>query len=160
MKGFLKRLRGVIKTGLTWAIGWPVLGGVLLLGEVVFGLADPSSWDLGGTLVGLGFISAIGFIAGSVFGVVFSILERHKKLEDLSLWRIALWGTVGGLTLRALLGPEFYWWHFFTVLAVGSAAGTVALAKRARRRELMEGEDDSVLSLEGEEEPLPALEGE
>ena len=158
MKGFLKRLRGVIKTGLTWAIGWPVLFSLIMLGEIVIGRAHPSTWVLKEQLVGFVFISAIGFIAGSVFGVLLSILERHKKLEDLSLWRIALWGTVGGLALRALLGPTFYWWEFFTVVAVGSATGTVALAKRAERK-LLEGEEESPLILEGEAEPLPALEG-
>ena len=146
MKQFLRRLRGVIGTGLTWALGWA--GSIF----VVAGL-----WGIrGGVLFWAVRTAAIaGFIAGSAFGVVLSILERHKKLEDLSLWRIAMWGGLGGIVLAglfALLGGVQYWPEAaaFTLYGIGSATGTVALAKRGRDSKLIEGAD----------EPLPAIEGE
>jgi hypothetical protein len=149
MKGLLKRLRGVIKTGLTWAIGWTGLYGVALSGFAVFGGVE--GWELFGILGSFFIVSAVGFIAGSSFAAILSIVERRKRLEDLSLWRIAVWGGLGGILLAAVLGVDYMNpVGLFTVLGVGSATGTVALARRG---------DDTTL-LEGDDEPLPALEGE
>jgi hypothetical protein len=94
-------------------------------------------------------MAGVGFIAGSAFGVLLSVLERHKKLEDLSFRRIALWGGIGGLVLAAGFGLQ----HLpqtivLTLVGIGSATGSVALAKRGIEPELIEGD-----------EPLPALEG-
>jgi hypothetical protein len=161
MKGFLRRLRGIIKTGLVWAVGWGGLYGAFLLVAWAFGAE--AQWDLSLVLRGVVFnVGGKGFIAGSSFGVILSILERHKKLEALSFKRIALWGSLAGLVIIAKLGAISYLSPviIYTVLGVGSATGTVALAKRASGRELPEGDDDSVLNLEGEDESLPALEGE
>ena len=88
--------------------------------------------------------------------MVLSVLERHKSLEEITFKRIALWGGIGGLAVIALLSvlygvPVIRYLApviLYTLLGVGSATGTVALAKRADRS-LIEG---------GEE--LPALEGE
>ena len=146
MKQFLRRLRGIIGTGLTWALGWA--GSVFVLAGL-FGLRwDVIFWAMRNAAI-------TGFIAGGSFGVVLGVLERHKKFEDLSLWRISLWGGLGGLVLAgllALLGGVQYWPEAaaFTVYGIGSATGTVALARRGSDTKLLEGDD----------EPLPALEGE
>jgi hypothetical protein len=106
-------------------------------------------WDFWYTVkVELG-MAGVGFIAGSAFGVLLSVLERHKKLEDLTFWRIALWGSIGGLAIAAGFGLQ----HLpqtivLTFVGIGSATGSVALAKRSDTK-LLEGDDD-----------LPALEGE
>ena len=149
MKRFLQRLRGIIGTGLTWAVGWAALWGLVLL--TFAGLGRLEGFDFWLILRAEFLVGGAGFVAGSAFGVVLSILERHKKLEGLSLWRIALWGGLGGLAFAAVFGA----FHpveviALTVLGVGSATGTVALAKRGGEPKLIEGED----------EPLPALEGE
>jgi hypothetical protein len=110
-----------------------------------------SGWDFGLILRAEFLVGGAGFIAGSAFGVVLSILERHKRLEDLSLWRIALWGGLGGLAFTAVLGPHLLVEVIvLTVLGVGSATGTVALAKRGSEQKMIEADD----------EPLPAIEGE
>ena len=148
MKRFLQRLRGIIGTGLTWAVGWMGFYGVVILPILaVFGLIGGGASFILNTFIGVGIA---GFVAGSAFGVVLSILERHKKLEDLSFKRIALWGGLGGLAFGAMLGPE-YWGPaiFVTLLGIGSATGSVALARR-KDTKLIEGEEDPVLSLEGE----------
>ena len=149
MRGFLKRIRGVIGTGLTWALGWAGLWGVFLL--VMAGLGRLQGWDLWFTVrVELG-MAGVGFIAGSAFGVLLSVLERHKKLEDLSFRRIALWGGIGGLLLAAGFGLQ----HLpqtivLTLVGIGSATGSVALAKRASDSKLVEGEDNPAFLPEGD----------
>ena len=150
MKGFLRRLRGIIGTGLTWAIGWPIvnLGFGILIG-------------LPPRFLGPIAISSLfsGFLAGATFAVILSIVERRHTLEDLSLKRTALWGGIGGILLRAAvlpfvlpLGvPAYSLLLPFVVdglTGAGFASGSVALARRADKN-LIEGD-----------EPLPALEGE
>jgi hypothetical protein len=149
MKGLLRRLRGIIATGLTWAVGWAGLYGALLL--VMRLLGAEAQWDLSLVLRVVFNVGSLGFIAGSMFGAILSLQERHKKLEDLTFGRIALWGGLAGLGIVALLGAAYIGpVIIFTVLGVGSATGTVALARRAKDADLLEGED----------EPLPAIEGE
>jgi hypothetical protein len=150
MKGFLRRLRGIIGTGLIWAVGWAGLYCVSVLLKLAFGVEIP--WDLLPLLwQGSLHVGVEGFVAGSVFGVLLSVLERHTKLEDLSFRRIAVWGGIGGLAFAVTLGPAYLQpVIFFTLMGVGSATGAVALAKRGSEPKLIEGDD----------EPLPALEGE
>ena len=83
--------------------------------------------------------------------MVLSIVERHKKLQDLSLVRVAAWGGLAGLIPYLFIGPRVMWVSVVitSLMAAGSASGTVALAKRSDNR-----------LIEGEDEPLPALEGE
>jgi len=151
MKGLLRRLRGIIGTGLTWAVGWAGIFSVL---GVIFGAGS-----VPGVAVVFGFT---GLVAGSAFAVILSIAERRHRLEDLSLWRTALWGGLGGILVAAAFsGSWVNFWSFAATMAVSAAAssaGTVAVAKRAERK-LIQEEDDSGLGLEGEGEPPPALGG-
>jgi hypothetical protein len=148
MKGLLRRLRGIIGMGLTWGVGLGVVG---------------SAIGLLGFLTGDGFVTGIaltgafiGFVVGGGFGMILSLSERHKGLEDLSLKRVALWGGLGGALVACatnLLGGGGLVWDFVatvTLLGAGLSSGSVAIAKRAYRKELAEGDD----------EPLPAIEGE
>jgi len=154
MKGFLRRLRGVIKTGLTWAVGW---AGFFAVVGAILETNVPRAVFIGGFM---------GLIVGGAFSVILSITERRHRLEDLSLWRVALWGGLGGIlvtgSFNLLAGSEGLIWPLVATMAffgAASSAGTVAIARRPDTK-LLEGEDDSVPSLEGEDEPLPALEGE
>jgi hypothetical protein len=146
MKGFLRRLRGIIGMGLTWGAGLGVVG---------------SAIGLLGFLTGDGFVTAlaltgafVGFVAGSSFGTILSLTEGGRGLADLSLKRVALWGGLGGALVACatnLIGGGGLVWDFvvtLTVLGAGLSSGSVAMAKRAHRKELSMGEDE-----------LPALEG-
>jgi len=98
--------------------------------------------------------ATFGFIMGGAFAGILSMTERHRKLEDLSFRRVALWGSFGGLALLGVVSlvygpPNLVSWLVITFLSAGFASGSVALAQRG---------DASLI--EGEEEPLPALEGE
>jgi len=141
--------------GLTWAVG---LGGLLTaVGFIVGGIFVPGLAMTGGFM---------GFIAGSAFAVILSISERKRGLADLSLWRMALWGGLGGALVAASVniigGSGGLIWDFLASMALIGAAlstGTVALAKRSGDAKLIEEEEDPML-IEGDDEPLPALEGE
>lgn len=145
MKGLLRRLRGIIGTGLTWAAGFAVFG-------VVLGILQGAGAAMLAVIPGNAFV---GFIFGSVFAVVLSIAERHRRLEDLSLPRMGLWGAlsalliVGGIQL-GFLGTL----HWETVLTLalfsgGLSSGSLALARRAEPKQI-----------HGEEDPLRISEGE
>jgi hypothetical protein len=101
--------------------------------------------------------SVSGFIAGASFAVILSIAERHHSIEDLSLRRVGLWGAVGGLLLSLiplafgvpvpyLLGPLV----INVGIGAGMASGSVALAKRADRHQLISGADDPLLRSGGD----------
>jgi hypothetical protein len=140
MKKFLRRLRGIIGTGLTWALGW---AGIFGVAGAIFGAYSVPRLALVGGFTGL--------IAGGAFAVILSITERRTTLEDLSLWRVALWGGLGGfLVAAAFSGGGGLIWSFVGTMAFSgavSSAGTVAIARGADRR-----------LLSGDDKPLPALE--
>jgi len=151
VKKFVRRLRGIFGTGLTWAFGWAgVTLALNLLGGVPFHFIGQIA------LSGL----ARGFIAGGAFAVILSVAERRHTLEDLSLRRVALWGGIGGGILYLGLVPLMLSMGFpiggflvplalNSVIGAGFASGSVALARRADTN-LIGGEDDSALWLEGD----------
>jgi hypothetical protein len=140
VKKWLRRIRGAIGMGLTWAIAWFGAGLVLLL-IVGFGAADVP--------FPLGF-GLLGFLAGVTFSGVLGIVEGRRRFDQMSLPRFALWGGVGGLLfsgifvvaagLRAdvllVLGPVF------ALSGAGCAAGSLALARMAEDRELLDASGD------------------
>jgi hypothetical protein len=146
MKKWLRRIRGAIGMGLTWAIAWFVAGIILLL-VVGFGAADVP-FPL--------FFGLLGFLAGVTFSGVLGIVEGRRRFDQMSLPRFAGWGAVGGLLLSgtfawaAGLGGEFLvLGPVFALAGAGCAAGSLALARRAEERELLdagadvaEGNDD------------------
>lgn len=152
-KGILRRLRGIVGTGLIWAVGWAGIN--LGLGVAVILMGTP----LGNLspIVLAGIIQ--GFFAGSAFAVILSITERRHALDELSLQRVALWGGIGGMILllpaipflvpigspmNTILVPLV----IDGLIGAGFASGSVALARRGDK-ELTEGEDPALM-LEGD----------
>ena len=156
MKQFLRRLRGVIKTGLTWAFGFAAFNSIV-------SLFQGGGWESFLASIAIG--GFFGFVLGSGFASILSLTERHRKLGELSLPRVGLWGAIGGflftVAFNLVFGGTIYWEAVLIValFSAGFSSGSVALAKRADTK-LIEGDDDSVESLEGDDEPLPALEAE
>jgi hypothetical protein len=139
MKKWLRRIRGAIGMGLTWAIAWFGAGIALLL---VVGL------DAADVPFPIGF-GMFGFLAGVMFSGVLGIVEGRRRFDQMSLPRFAGWGAVGGLLLSGtfvlavalvdgttleilVLGPVF------ALAGAGSAAGSLALARRGEERELLD----------------------
>jgi hypothetical protein len=150
MKKWLKRIRGAFGTALTWAIAWSGVG-------ATFGLTGGNS-DRGiAAAVVDGFIgwAILGFVGGAIFSVVLGIAEGRRGLHEVSLPRFAGLGAVGGLLLGMVLFAMYgtvAMGLVGTLLGAGSAAGSLALARRADDRELLEhGADVADIGLTDEE---------
>jgi hypothetical protein len=94
--------------------------------------------------------------------VALSLAERRHTLEELSVWRTALWGGVGGVLVCVwlMLGGPVYLEDFVIFGGIGAVfgAGTVAIAKRADTRERIRAAPDSDSFPVGAGSP-PTLEG-
>src|SRR5687768_15384581 len=138
MKKWLRRIRGAVLMGLTWALAWMPVG--LLIGMIM----DPDGsmdepWIAVGTFP--------GFLAGVVFSMVLGIAARRRKLDDLSVRKVAGWGAIAGLLLSALLfvsgdsNVEPRWLlplvviSSITLLSAASAACSLVLARKSEGRE-------------------------
>jgi len=96
-----------------------------------------------------------GFVAGVLFSGVLGLVEGRRRFDQMSLPRFAAWGAAGGLLLAttfvlavSLSGDPAFLWNLllvgplFAVAAAGSAAGSLALARRARDGELLDATED------------------
>jgi hypothetical protein len=141
MRNWLRRIRGAIGMGLTWAVAWFGAGLILLL-TVGVGAADVP-FPL--------FFALLGFLAGVTFSGVLGIVEGRRRFDQMSLPRFAAWGAIGGLLLSGILawaaglGGEFLvLGPVFALSGAGCAAGSLALARRAEGREFLDtGADEA-----------------
>ena len=137
MKTWGRRIRGAIGMGLTWAAAW--FGAGILLARV------PGFYsDLPFALL----FAPLGFLTGLTFSGLLVGIEGRRGLDRTSLSRFAVWGAASGLLLSgifvvgAALRGGALWGEFLLFgppLAIASAvcaAGTLAVARRAERREL------------------------
>lgn len=155
MNRWLRRLRGALGMGFTWAIGWAVVGGTIMEGFV----------DRNGEILDMWpqTLAVPGFLLGVVFSMVLWASERRRRFDELSIGRTTALGALGGAILGAILlaagifpavpfvlrvamvvGP-------LTALSAASAAGSLAMARF--------GEDRSLLRTgTGDEPQLPTAE--
>lgn len=163
MKTWLRRIRGAVGMGLTWALGGALVGfGIELIHNV---WPNPL-----GSLVDIwpAVLAYPAFLGGVIFSVVLGIAGRRRRFDELSLPRFAAWGALGGLLASlfpaglvalGLATPNVPLWQITLGLAVplttGSAmaaAGSLALARMAEDRELLDaGEDVAEVGLTREE---------
>jgi len=149
VKKWLRRIRGAIGMGLSWAAAWGAAGMIVMLG---FLLRTGSRPDAPFPLM----FGAAGFVAGLVFSAVLGLVEGRRRFDQMSVPRFAAWGAAGGFLLSAtfvlavsLAGDPAFLWNLvivgpvFAVAAAGSAAGSLALARRAQDRELLETTEDA-----------------
>ena len=169
MKKWLRRISGALGMALTWAAAWSVVGAIYGAVLVVSGI-DPASaigWIAASfaPASAIGWIAAsfasVGFIGGATFSTVLGIAEGRRRFEQMSLPRFAGWGALGGLLVSAAVvgaisgpGPvnAVLSTGLITLMGAGSAAGSLALARSAEGRELLEaGEDVADVGLTEEE---------
>ncbi len=98
MKKWLRHIRNAVTMGITWAAGWTL---ICMLGVVVFYTLFPSAPDIFDIWILV--FAYPGFLAGVSFSVVLRIAEGRRRLDELSLPRLAAFGTVVGLPLGVLL---------------------------------------------------------
>ena len=137
MKTWARRIRGAIKMGLLW-------GAVGIAAGSVLARVPGFSSDLPFALL----FAPLGFITGVLFSVILVALESRRGFERTSLARFAGWGAASGLLLSgifaaaAALRGASPWGEFLlfgpplVVAGAACAAGSLALARRAERREL------------------------
>ena len=146
MRKWLRRIRGAVLMGLTWAVVWAPVA--VLIGLIV----DPDG-SMDEMWVAIGALP--GFLGGVVFATVLGIVGARRRFEELSVPRFAAWGAIAGLLVGLfpfavgtptsdvpiwLLGGVVV--GSITVLSSASAAGSLALARRAEtRRSLGAGAD-------------------
>jgi len=165
MTTWLRRVRGAVGVGLTWAAAWAIVG--LLIG-VASNLLPGLPWNTFFEVFDapLPALAIPGFLGGVFFSAVLGIVERHRSFAELSLPRFAAWGAVGGLLLSLLPavlvvvglasiadGGAGLWRLTamiagpLTLLSAISASGSLLLARKVERRELHQG-TDAVTELE------------
>jgi len=133
MRTWLRRIRGAIGIGVTWAAAWFAAG---LVPRWVFGVNTDAPLPL---VFGL-----FGLIAGVAFSAVLALTEGRRRFDQMSLPRFAGWGAMGGLLLSALFAKagSLGWGDVLALaptLAVASAvcaSGSLAIARRAVRQDL------------------------
>jgi hypothetical protein len=147
MKDWIRRVKGGIGMGLTWAAGWMPIGAltglalwVVLKPAVAFGV-EPVR--LGRLIISNAlFFGALGFVAGSIFAAVLRLAEGRHRFDELTLPRFAAWGGVAGLLLGGTAAITIFIpglqlvndtivASVATLLGAGSAAGSLAIARKA-----------------------------
>ncbi len=149
MKKWLRRIRGAVGMGLTWAAGWALV--VVLMGvttillpgtglDLIFAAADD---ELLMAMVLPAFTGGVGFSA------VLGIAGRRRRFDELSLPQFAAWGAIGGLLLSlfpaavmamgaASVAQAAITIALVTLLSAVSASGSLMLARLGEDRELLD----------------------
>src|SRR5262245_59556286 len=149
MKKWLRRIRGAIGMGLTWAAAWFGVGAITVLGLLLITGARP---DVPVPLV----FGVFGFGSGVIFSGVLGVLEGRRRFAEMSLPRFAAWGAAAGFLLALVFvlavaaggDPAFLWnlvgvGPMFAVAGAGSAAGSLAMARRADDPDLIALNEDN-----------------
>jgi hypothetical protein len=152
VKKWLKRIRGAVGMGLTWAVGWGIFG--LMIGVASI-LLPWLPWDAFFEVFDapLPALAVPGLVGGALFSVVLGIAGRRRRFDELSLPRFAAWGAAGGLLLSmvpdvmvavglaSFNNPDARLWRLtalisgpLMLLGAASAAGSLWLARRAADR--------------------------
>lgn len=138
MQKWLRRARGAIGMGFTWAAAWFVAG---MVPRWVLGINADVPFPL--------VFGVLGFFAGVTFAGLLMLSEGRRGFEQMKLGRFAGWGAVGGLLLSAVFAKaaSLGWADVlaiaptFAVASAICASGSLALARRGETRELSGPED-------------------
>jgi hypothetical protein len=164
MNGWLRRARGAVGMGITWALGWALAGVVIgLLSTLLPGAVWEAFFRIFDAP--LPALAIPGFFAGTIFSVVLGVAARRRRFDQLSLTRFALWGALGGLALSLVPATLVFLdlatlndgaagiWPVTAVIAAPlallsalSAAGSLAIARRAERSALGAGRQRDLIS--------------
>ena len=133
MQKWLRRIRGAIGMGFTWAAAWSVAG---MVPRWVLGFNPDAPFPI--------IFGVLGFVAGVTFSGLVMLTESRRRFDQISLPRFAGWGAVGGLLLSAVFakaaslgwGDALVLAPTFALASAVCASGSLALARRAVRQEL------------------------
>lgn len=135
---WLRRIRGAVLVGLTWAAAWALVA--VLLGMVV----DPDG-SMDEMWVAIG--GYPGFLCGALSSAVLGIAGDRRRLDELPLFGVGAWGAAAGLLVGVLpfvLGEptsEIPLWLLgtavvgsITLLSAVSAIGSALLSRHLALR--------------------------
>jgi hypothetical protein len=156
MRKSLRRVRGAIGMGLTWAAALAAMGSVP---RWVFGVNTDAPIPL--------VFGVFGFIAGVTFSALLMLTEGGRTFDQMSIRRFAGWGAITGLLLSALWANavSLSWGEVlaiaptFALACAVCAGGSLALARRAVRRELPRGRGHTAAAELTDHEKRNSLEG-
>jgi hypothetical protein len=140
MSRWLRRLRGAFVVGVFWALAWG-----LVAGGIMEAIVDPNGRiaDIWPMVLGIP-----GFFAGVIFSVVFAIAERNRSFEELSLPRFTALGAASaallGVPAMTVFGAGALVLVPLTLLGAASAAGSLAIARKAAGPEQLGTGDDEL----------------
>jgi len=158
---WLRRIRGAVGMGLTWAVGWALFGVLIGVASI---LLPGLPWNAFFAVFDapLPALAVPGFLGGALFSLMLGVAARRRRFDELSVPGFAALGAVAGLVLGALpflLGTASHAhapWLLATVflvpttlLSAGSAAVTLAVARRAERRLLPGAASPAALRSDG-----------
>ena len=135
MRKWLRRIRGAIGMGVTWAAVWSAAG---LVPRWVFGFNADVPFPL--------VFGVLGFVAGLTFSGLVVLTEGRRRFDQISLPRFAGWGAMAGLLLSALFAKaaSLDWGDVlaiaptFALASAVCASASLVVARRALRQELPE----------------------
>jgi hypothetical protein len=155
----MRRIRGAIGMGITWAIGWAVAGVMIGVASMLFpGLPWNTFFKFFDAP--LPALAVPGFFAGALFSIVLGVVGRRRRFDELSLPKFTAWGAAGGALLSlvpatmvglglATLRADLNIWAVtvviappLTALSAVSAAVSLMIARRAERRQTRHYDDE------------------
>jgi hypothetical protein len=150
VKKWMRVVRGALGMGLTWGAAGFLVGMVIELVHNVWPNPLGAAVDIWPAA-----LAYPGLLGGVAFSAVLAAAGRHRRFEDLSLPRFAVWGALGGLlvslipaalVMLGLATPNVSLWQItlalvgpFTVGGAIAASGSLALARLADDRQLEGG---------------------
>jgi hypothetical protein len=140
MGKWMRRIRGAIGMGFTWAVAWAAVGSAP---RWLFGFNTDVPFPL--------VFGVLGFGAGVIFSGLLMLTEGRRGFDQMTLPRFAAWGAMGGFLLSAIFtrAASLGWADAlaiaptFAVASAICASGSLALARRAGMRELPDIRADS-----------------
>ena len=140
MRKWLRRVRGAIGMGLAWAAAWSAVG---MVPRWVFGFNTDVPFPL--------VFGVLGLLAGITFFGILALTEGRRGFDQMTLPRFAGWGAMSGLLLSAFFAKaaSLGWGDVlaiaptFAVACAACASGSLALARRAETRELLDIRGDT-----------------
>ncbi len=139
MGRLFRAIRGAVGIGLTWAVAWVMVGGLLSLALAPLGITVDATltWAI------------LGLFSGSAFSVALGMAGRRNTFDEMSLRYFAVGGGLATLLIYAYFGhwsfqslEHWAWATSIGLVGAGFASGSLAVARRATHEELLEANED------------------
>jgi hypothetical protein len=141
MQKWVRNIRGSVGIGFAWGAAWAAAGMVL---TVITRFQSDAPFPL--------VFGILGFFAGVTFSALLALTQGRRSLDQMSIPRFAVWGSIGGLLLSGIfgkaaslgLGDMLAIAPTFALASAACASASLAIARRAVRRQLPDTREDTV----------------